>query len=175
MNGHVVVTPMRPDQWRELRALRLEMLADSPLAYVESLESARELGDAQWRDRARRYTADGSLNLVASDPGGRWVGTMSGYAEVQPGRPGQVGRAWLVAVYVAPDHRGRDHGVADALLDGVEEWARGRGHERLWLEVHESNTRAHRFYRRRGYELTGATRPYDLDPSTREREMVRAL
>jgi GNAT superfamily N-acetyltransferase len=169
VSKEVVVVPMRPDQWRELRALRLEMLADSPLAYVESLEAAQRLRDEEWQERARRYTAAPSLNLVAAEPDGRWVGTMSGYVDESAGRP------WLVAVYVAPDHRGRSHGVADALLDGIEDWARGHGHPQLWLEVHEDNPGAHRFYLRRGYEFTGVTRPYDLDPTTREREMVRAL
>ncbi len=41
--------------------------------------------------------------------------------------------------------------------------------------MHEDNPRAEAFYLRRGYRLTGATRPYDLDPATSEREMVRAL
>jgi GNAT superfamily N-acetyltransferase len=167
VSNEITVVPMRPDQWRELRALRLEMLEDSPLAYVESLESARQVRDEAWQERARRYTAPGSLNLVAVEPGGTWVGTMSAYVA--------AGRAWLVAVYVAPSHRGRQHGTADALLDGVEEWVRLRGHLQLWLEVHEDNPQAHGFYLRRGYAFTGATRPYDLDPTTNEREMVRAL
>jgi GNAT superfamily N-acetyltransferase len=177
MSPGVVVLPMRADQWRELRAVRLEMLAESPLAYIESLRSARALPDAEWQERARRYTAAPSLNLVAVDStvdssvdsDGRWVGTMSGYVDES------AGRAWLAAVYVAPDHRGRGPGIADALLDGIEDWARRNGRPQLWLEVHEDNLRAHRFYLRRGYEFTGATRPYELDPTRLEREMVRAL
>jgi GNAT superfamily N-acetyltransferase len=161
---------MRPEEWRELRALRLEMLADEPLAYVESLASARQVTEEEWQDRAVRYTAPGSLNLVAARPAdGHWVGTMSAYVDPDRGRP------WLVAVYVAPGHRGRANGVADALLDGVEEWVRAAGHPQLWLEVHEANPRGHAFYLRRGYRFTGQTRPYDLDPTTNEREMVRAL
>ena len=31
------------------------------------------------------------------------------------------------------------------------------------------------FYQRRGYTLTGNSRPYDLDPSGNELEMHRAL
>ena len=65
--------------------------------------------------------------------------------------------------------------MADALLDGVERWARRGGLTELWLEVHEANPRAQAFYRRRGYALTGDTRPYDLDPSGNELEMHRTL
>jgi ribosomal protein S18 acetylase RimI-like enzyme len=170
MSRRVDVAPMRPEQWRELRALRLEMLADSPLAFVEALAAAERLSDDDWQARAVRYTAPGSLNLVAAEPNrGRWVGTMSVYVD------DVAARAYVVAVYVAPSHRGGGAGVADALLDAVEEWARDHGHAELWLEVHEDNPRAQGFYLRRGYEFTGQTRPYDLDPAGRELEMVRTL
>jgi ribosomal protein S18 acetylase RimI-like enzyme len=170
MSIDVDISPMRREQWRELRALRLEMLADSPTAYVESLAAAQLVTDEVWQERAVRYTAAGSLNLVAAERGsGHWVGTMSCY--VDPGS----GRAYVVAVYVAPSHRGRAVGVADVLLDGVESWAVAQGMAELWLEVHESNHRAQAFYLRRGYALTGQTRPYDLDPATDELEMRKAL
>jgi ribosomal protein S18 acetylase RimI-like enzyme len=170
MSHRVDIAPMRPDQWRELRALRLEMLADSPLAFVEALPAAEGLSDEEWQARAVRYTAPGSLNLVAAERNhGRWVGTMSVYVD------DGAGRAYVVAVYVAPSQRGRDAGIADALLDRVEEWARDHGHAELWLEVHEDNPRAQGFYLRRGYRFTGETRPYDLDPAGQELEMVRTL
>ena len=146
------------------------MLADSPLAYVEALESAQRLTDQDWQERATRYTAAGSCALVAVEPAtGRWVGTMSVYVDRA------AGRAYVVAVYVTPSHRGREQRVADRLLDGVEQWARDEGLTELWLEVHEDNPRAQAFYRRRGYALTGSTRPYDLDPSSNELEMHRTL
>lgn len=161
---------MRPGQWRELKALRLEMLADSPLAFVESLESAERLTDDEWQARAIRYTSPGCCALVAvEDATGRWIGTMSAYVDDSDGRP------YLVAVYVTPSHRGREHGVAEALLDGVEQWLRDEGLTELWLEVHEGNPGAMAFYQRRGYTLTGNSRPYDLDPSGNELEMHRAL
>jgi ribosomal protein S18 acetylase RimI-like enzyme len=56
----------------------------------------------------------------------------------------------------------------------VEDWARGEGNA-LTLLVHEDNDRAIAFYRRRGYELTGRTVPYNLDPSKNELEMRRTL
>ena len=39
--GGVVVRQVRPQDWEQLRSLRLEMLADTPLAYLERLEDAR--------------------------------------------------------------------------------------------------------------------------------------
>jgi ribosomal protein S18 acetylase RimI-like enzyme len=153
-----------------LRDLRLEMLADTPEAYVETLENARAADEAEWRFRARRASSVGNVGVVAVDRGADlFVGTMSAYADADRGR------TWLVAVYVAPDYRGREHGVADAMLDAVERWATERGDAELSLEVHEDNARAQAFYRRRGYRFTGGSRPYDLDETQAELEMSRAL
>ena len=80
----------------------------------------------------------------------------------------------LVGVYVAPDGRGRASGVADVLLDAIEDWATGRG-STLSLHVHEDNARAIAFYERRGFTFTGRSAPYDLAPSRLEREMRRDL
>ena len=48
---------MAAGDWEPLRAVRLEMLADTPAAYVESLESAQEQTGGQWRNRAIAMTA----------------------------------------------------------------------------------------------------------------------
>jgi GNAT superfamily N-acetyltransferase len=52
-------------------------------------------------------------------------------------------------VYVAASHRGS--GVADALLADAEARIRAGGHMRAWLAVVAGNTRARRFYERRGW------------------------
>jgi GNAT superfamily N-acetyltransferase len=166
----VDVIPMVEDDWQRHRDLRLEMLADSPMAYVETLATAQAADEAEWRFRARRAHFPGSTAVIAVDrDGGPFVGTNSAFTDAERGR------TWVVAVYVAPDYRGRDHGVADAMLDAVEEWALTEGKAELYLEVHEDNGRAQAFYERRGFELTGSTRPYDLDASQRELEMRRVL
>ncbi|GAB3218095.1 hypothetical protein GCM10027586_11080 [Kineococcus gypseus] len=156
------------DDWREVRALRLEMLRDTPHAYLETLEAALAHDEAEWRVRARRGTSATSTSLVAVDADGRWVGTMGGWV------PDAASGPLLGGVYVAPSHRGREAGVADALLDAVEAWALAHG-PRLRLEVHEDNHRAQAFYARRGFRPTGRWAPYPLDPSRREIEMARDL
>lgn len=164
----IEVIPRREEDWERLRDLRLAMLADTPTAYVESLEQAQGQDEAHWRFTARRSAQPGSVGVVAVDRAAdRFVGTMSAYTDAD--------RTWVVAVYVAPGHRGRAAGVADLLLDRVEEWARGEGRSELWLEVHETNQRAQAFYLRRGYAFTGVRRPYELDESQDELEMTRSL
>ncbi len=161
----VRVERLREDDWRRWRELRLEMLRDTPIAYLETLAEAERLGEAQWRARTRR-AAQGA-GFVAVDPGsGRWVGTMSAY-EPEPGV------AVLVSVYVAPGWRGGS--AAPALLEACAAWARGRGHRTLRLLVHEDNVRAVAFYARRGFVATGHREPYPLDRSRDELEMELAL
>ncbi|WP_432487465.1 GNAT family N-acetyltransferase [Kineococcus sp. SYSU DK018] len=156
------------DDWQRVRELRLEMLRDTPHAYLETLESALGHDEPEWRARARRGRSATGTVLVAVDEGGRWVGTMGGWL------PGPSTAPLLVGVYVAPSHRGPGAGVADALLDGIEAWAAGHGPV-LRLMVHEDNQRAQAFYARRGFRLTGNSGPYPLDPRQREVEMAREL
>ncbi|MCR6493992.1 GNAT family N-acetyltransferase [Cellulomonas sp. P24] len=156
--------------WQNVRDLRLEMLADTPLAYGETVEAALSRPEPEWRIRAARGDGPGTTAVVAIDTiTGRWIGTMGGFL----GGFGSTGPL-LVGVYVAPGSRGRAAGVADALLDAVEDWARGHG-STLSLHVHEDNTRAIAFYERRGFTFTGVSAPYDLAPSRRELEMQRTL
>ncbi|MER5641688.1 GNAT family N-acetyltransferase [Kitasatospora sp. NPDC002227] len=189
-----------PEDWAQLREVRLRMLRDTPIAYQETYEQALELEESNWRARAARAAWPGSLGVVAVGPDGEWAGHM-GACRVGPGQ------VMLLSVWVAPEHRGRSANVADRLLDAVLEWARadtaaqaaiertpadpapadktpadGTPAEktpadppRMLLEVHETNARAIAFYTRRGFRRTGRTHPYPLDPGTREIEMDRPL
>jgi len=152
------------DDWHSVRALRLEMLRDTPLAYLESLADAKKHDEPEWRMRAARGSSGTSVALAAIR-GITWIGTMGAYVPA-PGR-----EPVLVGVYVSPDFRGTRAGVADALLDGIEAWVLERGATGYTLEVHEKNPRARAYYERRGFTLTGRTLPYPLDPSGRELEL----
>ena len=154
--------------WEQIRDLRFEMIRDMPTGYGETLEAALGHDEAEWRKRGRRGTDEHSTWIAAITPSGRWVGMMGGFI-LDPSQ-GPL----LVGVYVAPDHRGREHGVTDALLSTVEAWARTES-DRLTLHVHEDNARARTAYARRGFVETGVTVPYNLDPTRNELEMVKEL
>jgi RimJ/RimL family protein N-acetyltransferase len=156
------------DDWQEYRALRLEMLADTPIAYTELLENAERYTDEEWQERSSRGERPGNIRLVAIAENGRWIGSMGGYFEKQVGGP------VLYGVYVVADFRGTDKGVTDALLTGIEHWAREEW-PTLHLDVHEDNLRARAAYEKRGYVETGHTHPYDFDPTRNEIEMIKRL
>jgi GNAT superfamily N-acetyltransferase len=162
-----VIRATREEDWPAVRALRLEMLRDYPLAYGETLEHALEVDEAGWRLRAARGESTTQTAIVAIE-GDRWVGAMGCYI------PDATTGPMLVGVYVAPDRRGDDAGVTRALLAAIEQWAAGRG-ATLRLEVHESNPRARRFYEKLGFTLTGRSRAYELAPGGLELEMIKPL
>lgn len=158
----------RPDDWRDLRALRLEMLRDTPIAFGETLADALAHTEGEWRMRGARGTTEHGIGLVALDSAGRWLGTMGGYV------PDPATGALLVGVYVSPGYRGPAAGVFDGLLLAIEDWARTEG-DTLTLYVHEDNARARAAYLRRGFAETGRRVPYVLDVSAREIEMAKRL
>ena len=166
--GSVTIRSVTEEDWREVRALRLEMLEDTPIAYGETLEQATRLPEAEWRMRGRRGQEPRSASFVAVDDASlAWVGTMGGYLP-------PTGLPLLVGVYVAPGFRGAVPGVADRLLTAVESWARGYDTS-IALHVHEDNARAIRFYERHGYADTGRRLDYELAPGAREHEMTKRL
>jgi GNAT superfamily N-acetyltransferase len=161
------VRPAVESDWPAYRAIRLEMLEDTPIAFLETLEAARAHPDEHWRRRTANSSAASEL-FGAVTPDGRWIGTMGGFHAVSSPDP------HLVGVYVTPAQRGRENGVADALLAAVIAWARPRS-DRLLLEVHESNLPAIRYYERHGFAFTGRTQPYPLDRTALELEMAVEL
>ncbi|MFC1402315.1 MULTISPECIES: N-acetyltransferase [Streptacidiphilus] len=167
---------VRPEDADRVRTMRLAMLQDAPMAYLETYEQALGRTPEEWVQRAGRGTRPGSTSYAAVEQAtGDWVGGMNAY--VPEDTPDT---AWLVGVWVHPEHRGGKLGVTDALLDTVIAWARGQvrrqaGVPRLLLEVHEDNARAIAYYERRGFVRTGVTVPYPLDPSTWELEMELLL
>ena len=157
-----VVRRIGPSEWRELRAIRLEALLDSPLAFSASHADTAALADEWWQRQAAEGAASASLaTFVAADEDGRWVGLASSAPldEVP-------GTAHIHGVYLAPAHRGRRTGLAARLMEVGIAWARDHTNSAcLTLGVHQDNGRAHAFYRRLGFQETGTVVPYALDPS----------
>ena len=154
--------------WRHIRDLRVEMIRDTPTAYTETLEEALGHDEVEWRMRGNRGAGEHGIAIVGIADSGLWIGTMAGFVPDPDTGP------LLVGVYVAPEFRGSQMGLTDALLATVEEWARTES-SRLTLHVHEDNVRARKAYEHRGFVATGQTAPYNLDSSKSELEMVKQL
>jgi GNAT superfamily N-acetyltransferase len=164
--GPCPVHRVRPTDAARMRALRLEMLADSPLAFLETVAQAAARPHAEFQARvARAATGDGFAQFVA-DPGGRLVGHAGGTAV-----PEEPGTTIVFAVYVTPAYRGT--GVLADLVEGVAAWSAAAGRAELLLEVVTGNDRAVRAYQRLGFVDTGVRVPHPVIPALTELHMRR--
>jgi ribosomal protein S18 acetylase RimI-like enzyme len=130
------------DDWKLWRDLRLAALAEAPKAFGSKLADWQDAGEDKWRDRLR---IAGALDLVAylSDEA---VGMASGV----PAGPQAVE---IISVWVSP--AGRGHGVGDALIGGIANWAATDGATVVRLAVREDNAAAIRLYERAGFVHIG--------------------
>ena len=101
------------------------------------------LVDLHWQEDTPRWWAYG--------PGGRdtlgvlWLGNAQ-----DPAQGDRYG--YVLLLYVEPPHRRQ--GIATALLQRGESWAKARGDRQLGLQVHHHNTGAIALYNRQGYHPT---------------------
>ena len=155
-----------PGDAARMRALRLEMLADSPLAFLETLAQAAARPHADYRRRIVQASTGGQLAQFVADPGGRLIGHAGG--TVLPEEPGAT---VVFAVYITPAQRGR--GVLGDLVEAVAGWSVAMGRRELMLEVVVGNDRAVRAYERLGFEDTGVRVPHPIVPGLLELQMRR--
>lgn len=172
-----VVRRVTAQDWRDVRALRLEALQDpvAPMAYLETYADAVARPDAFYQDRAAGASAGEQTAQYVAIADGRWIASVTGLHE-RPGTQDWAGdpiehrQAHVVGVWVHPDHRGA--GLLGRLVDEVATWAAAYDAERLRLLVHERNARAQAAYRKIGFAPTG--RLVQLADGT-EVEMSRPL
>ncbi|HYN95151.1 MAG TPA: GNAT family N-acetyltransferase [Pilimelia sp.] len=162
-----MVRRVRPADAGRMRALRLEMLADAPLAFLETIADAAARPHAAFQAQiAESARGDGKAQFIA-ERRGRLIGHAGGMAW-----PDDPTTTVIFAIYVTPDHRGT--GVLAALVDGVAAWSRAVGRPGLLLEVVDGNDRAVRAYRRLGFADTGERVPHPVVPVLTEIRLRRA-
>jgi len=160
---------VRPADAARMRALRLEMLADSPLAFLETLAQAAARPHEDYRRRIAQASAGGSLAQFVADPGrrSRLIGHAGGTVMAE-----HPGTTVVFAVYVTPARRGT--GVLEDLIEAVADWSRAVGRSELMLEVVVGNDRAVRAYERLGFIDTGDRVPHPVVPALTELRMRRS-
>jgi ribosomal protein S18 acetylase RimI-like enzyme len=158
-----------PADAARMRALRLEMLADSPLAFLETVAQAAARSHNDYRRRIGQASAGSQLTQFVADPiepGARLLGHAGG--TVLPEEPGST---VIFAVYVTPAARGQ--GLLAELVDAVAQWSIAVGRKELMLEVVVGNDRAVRAYEKLGFEDTGVRVPHPVTPVMTELRMRR--
>ncbi|WP_175408196.1 GNAT family N-acetyltransferase [Streptomyces sp. TRM64462] len=174
-----LIRPVRAEEWREAREIRLAALRDpvAPLAFLDTYEAAVARDDAHWQQRTARGAEGRDVRqFVAVAPDGVWLGTVTVLverrgADVPFGEAAVVDQTHVVAVYVRPEARGSR--VARDLFRAAVEWSwalREPFVRRVRLYVHERNVRAAAFYRKAGFEPSGRAVPMEGDSGGLELE-----
>jgi GNAT superfamily N-acetyltransferase len=169
LDDTIEVRRIRPTEWRRLRDVRLEALADSPQAFITTLAEARRFPDSLWSDRASVGSEGPGQATMIAVSGGRTVGMAVGLDRSSVA-PGVVA---VVSVFVSPDVRRR--GVARALMAAVEAWASGVGATTTSLWVVDGNEGARTLYESLGYRMTLDRQPIRVPPPRWETRMVKRL
>ena len=159
-----VVRRLRPDEWRELRELRLRALADAPDAFGTTLEEDAQRPDAAWQS----WAANRERVVIVAERDGRLVGMASG------GRAPSLERAaGLYSMWVEPAARGT--GTAAAIATAVVDWALENDYPAIGLGVTTGNARAIAFYERLAFRDTGERWPLRAGSELVIQIMVRQL
>lgn len=152
------------DDWERLAEVRLRALRSDPAAFSSSLAREEAFREQHWRMRLRS-----SPWWVASTPDGAVVGLVCLIQE--PGSPDTDRH--VVALWVAPEVRGR--GVGTALMRAAGEQAEADGAETVSLWVREDDAPALRLYDRLGFAPTGERHPAARTEGLFELRLVRAI
>ncbi len=136
-------------EWGLIKAIRLEMLTDSPDAFITTLDEATSYPDSEWIDRAEQGSVGSSQATMLGLDGDVPVAMAVGLRR----RSGRKDILVIVSVYVSPTHRGT--GLAADLLRAVEAWGSEWKAPTSTLWVAETNDRARALYIKLGYRPTG--------------------
>jgi RimJ/RimL family protein N-acetyltransferase len=140
----MVLTLRRLDaaDWRALRAVRLQALADQPGSFFRSLAEDEAEPDDHWRAMLTRPTAA----LWGAFDGDRMVGLTGAFTDRDDpsGMTAAFGMTWL-----DPAYRGR--GVSRLCYEARIGWARARGYARIHVGHRASNAASAAAMRRAGF------------------------
>jgi GNAT superfamily N-acetyltransferase len=124
-------------------------LADFPLPAWRTAAEVARADDPILLDALRGRLPDAAILVAESAPDGRPVAYV--FATTKRDYFTEAPYAHVEALAVRPDFEGR--GVARALMNAIEQWARARSYGWVTLNVFDGNTRARALYERLGYEL----------------------
>jgi ribosomal protein S18 acetylase RimI-like enzyme len=158
MSGPVTVRPFAPDDWQVLRELRLRALELDPEAFGSTYAREAAFPESTWRERAA------VMALATRD------GTPAGIVGARVVEPTAVE---LIAMWVAPEHRG--HGVGDALTAWVIDRARRERRAAVKLWFARGNEAARRLYERGGFVEVEDDTPLEERFDRHDHRMVRPL
>jgi ribosomal protein S18 acetylase RimI-like enzyme len=154
---------LTPDEWAELRNIRLAALRESPEAFLSTYH--REIG----------YDAD---RWQAEFIRGNWyIGICEGrpvsFFGVTRGRGMPVHECYLEYLWVSPEYR--RSGIAFGMLTTVLERLRAAAVRTAFVWVIDGNEAAKRLYERIGFVSTSHRQPLATHPGRNEERLILTL
>jgi ribosomal protein S18 acetylase RimI-like enzyme len=149
MEESISVVVLGPQDWRDLRAIRLEALRSEPAAYSSSFEETLARSDEHWQ---QRLASDDSVHLLARAQS-RPIGMVGGYLGSDEG---DESVAVVFGMYVAREYRGRGIGklLLSSLIDRLSAFPQITT---IRLGVTETQDPARALYESMGFQVIGKT------------------
>jgi ribosomal protein S18 acetylase RimI-like enzyme len=149
MEESISVVVLGPQDWRDLRAIRLEALRSEPAAYSSSYEETLARSDEHWQ---QRLASDHSVHLLARAQS-RPIGMVGGYLGSDEG---DESVAVVFGMYVAREYRGRGIGrlLLSSLIDRLSAFPQI---STIRLGVTETQDPARALYESMGFQVIGKT------------------
>jgi len=148
-----------------LRELTIRMCSDSPDAFSETLEKAKQRTAEEWDSKAK-WLADSpdAIGLIAYDnnrPCGFIMGLagrfINGSMDWQCRDRVTIARSWV-------DPEARRKSIGTKLTGTIKDWAFEKGFKHIELQVTENNEAAKSFYKHLGFTDTGCREPLVSNP-----------
>ncbi|HEY9223433.1 MAG TPA: GNAT family N-acetyltransferase [Variovorax sp.] len=151
-----------------LRELRLRALQDSPNSFRDTYSDMVARPSSYWDDFTRSVTQADQNAMFLAFEGGKPVGSAFALVDRAQIRTGRAGGIWV-------DPRWRRHGIGEALLLEVVNWAREREFERLKLWCVVDAIGPSSLYCKVGFKETGNQQPLSEGSPLRAAEMELPL
>ncbi len=149
MEESISVVVLGPQDWRDLRAIRLEALRSEPAAYSSSFEETLARSDEHWQ---QRLASDHSVHLLARAQS-RPIGMVGGCLGSDEG---DESVAVVFGMYVAREYRGR--GIGKLLLSSlIHRLSAFPQITTIRLGVTETQDPARALYESMGFQVIGKT------------------
>ena len=161
----MIIRRIKQEDGALLRELTIRMCSDSPDAFSETLEKAKQRTAGEWESKAK-WLADSpdAIGLIAYDknrPCGFVMGLVgrfiNGSMDWQCRDSVTIARNWV-------DLKARRKSIGTKLKDTIKDWACEKGVKQLELQVTENNEVAKSFYKQLGFTDTGRREPLASNP-----------
>ncbi|MGB2861748.1 MAG: GNAT family N-acetyltransferase [Sedimentisphaerales bacterium] len=148
-----------------IRELSIRMYNDSPDAFSETVEKAKQRTTEDWDSKAK-WLADSPdiIGLITYDnnrPCGFVMGLVgsfrNGSMDWQCRDSVTIARTWI-------DPKARRKNIGTKLTGTIKDWACEKGVKQLELQVTENNEVAKSFYKQLGFTDTGRREPLASNP-----------